>query len=216
MTSPLLAPAAHLSRVRFALALAGIAALAPAACHADAAPAEAVTPAADGSYGPIRPLVGALLTGTIAGDPEGVANPDGSDASGVLGERVQVLAGAEFQLAANGLALRLTGGVQTGNLSGAHGSEHFRRFPLEASLLYPLDDRLRIGAGIRYAARIRFSGPGGNTSDGLSATPSLIAMVDYRLFDHLLLDVRYVYERFETANGDLEGSHFGIGATARY
>ena len=200
-----------------ALAVAGLAALAPAIARADAAPAEPQSPVTGfTAFGPIRPVVGVLVTGTLGTDPASVTNPDGSTAYGVLGKRYQVFAGAEFAVAANGLRLRLTGGLQSGDLSTPAGSEHFTRVPLEATLLYPLNDKLRIGAGVRYAAHLRFSGPGGNTSDDINASPSVLAVADYRLFEHLLLDVRYVYERYQSTNGDLEGSHFGIGATAQY
>jgi hypothetical protein len=89
--------------------------------------------------------------------------------------------------------------------------------PLEATLMYPVGDRLRVGGGLRYAARLRFSGPGGNTSDRLNAAPGVIGAVDYRLSPHLLADFRYVYERYEIAGGsDVEASHWGVGLTALY
>ncbi len=199
------------------LALLAALAIAPVAALADAAPADTASPAASNDFGPIHPVVGALVTGTLGQADETVVNPDGSLATGKLGGRVQVFAGAEFGVAANGLKLRTTIGVQAANFSSSEGSERFTRIPLEATLLYPLDDRLRIGGGVRYAARLRFSGPGKNTSDNINASPALLAVVDYRLFPHLLLDGRYVYERYESSiNGDQEGSHWGIGLTAMY
>jgi len=200
-----------------AVLLAVATALAPLAARADAAPADTASP--DALHG-VRPLVGALLTGTVtSANDTTVTNPDGSSAVGSLSGRVQAFAGAEFPVAANGLALRLTLGVQSTRLSSSSGAgERFVRFPLEAVLKYPLNDRTRIGGGVRYAARIRFTGPGGNTSDGLAATPGVLFTLDYRLLPHLLLDARYVYERYERSSdgGSVEGSHFGIGATAIY
>ena len=39
----------------------------------------------------------------------------------------------------------------------------------------------------------------------------------YRLVPHLLLDLRYVYQRYEQASGnDLDASHWGAGLTAIY
>jgi len=74
-----------------------------------------------------------------------------------------------------------------------------------------------IGGGIRYAMHSRFSGAGKHTSDGLNATPSLVAGVGYQLMPHLEFDARYVYERYEQPNGvDVEASHWGLGLTARY
>ena len=187
---------------------------------AAAAPAFAAESPADGDNTPaaIRPLVGVMLTGTIGTNTTGVTNPDGSTATGSLSGRYEAMAGAEFPIDPNGLTLRLTAGIHvSAAFTGAGGSEHLTRFPLEATLWYPFGDRLRLGAGVRYAVRSRFSGPGDKTPDGLNATPSLLVGVGYRLMPHLLLDMRYVYERYEdSGSADLEASHWGLGLTAIY
>jgi opacity protein-like surface antigen len=214
MNSSLLSPTSPV-RSRGALLLATLLAALAAPCiaFADAAPADAATPAAEPAR--IRPLAGALLTGTIASDKSTVTNPDGSTTTGSLGGRYEVLAGAEFPIDPNGLALRLTLGMHTVSMSGT--SERFTRFPLEASLWYPLNDKLRVGTGARYAARMRFSGAGNNTTDGLNATPSLLLLADYRVLPHVSIDMRYVYERFERTKGsDADGSHWGVGTTLIY
>ena len=184
------------------------------------APAFAAASPADGDSVPaaIRPLVGVMLTGTIGTNTVGVTNPDGSVASGSLSGRYEAVAGAEFPIDPNGLTLRLTAGIHvSAAFMGAGGSEHETRFPVEGTLWYPLGDRLRVGAGARYAVHTRFSGPGGKTSDGLNATPALVVGAGYRLTTHLLLDMRYVYERYEDSSGDdLEASHWGLGLTAIY
>ncbi len=203
-----------------ACARAGLALLlalaAPVCAFADAAPADVATPAAEQAH--IRPLVGALITGTLSNGQTAFSNPDGSDATGNLGGRYEAFAGLEFPIDPNGLALRLTAGIHTTHVTtNGSGNERFTRFPLEATLWYPLGDSLRVGAGARYAARIRFSGPGGNTSDHLTAAPGLLLGVGYKLLPHLWLDARYAYERFEQEKGsDVDGSHFGIGLTGLY
>lgn len=180
-------------------------------------PAEGASPQA--APAAIRPLVGVMLTGTLSENDAEVKNPDGSNASGALGGRYEAYAGAEFPIDPNGLTLRLTAGIHaTAALSHTGGgSEHMTSFPLEATLWYPVNDQLRIGGGARYALHSRFSGAGGKTSDGLNATPSVVFGVGYRLMPHLQLDLRYVYERYEQANGgDLDASHWGVGLTALY
>ena len=184
-----------------------------------AAPSPADGTSPDASPAWIHPLVGVMFTGTLGSNIADVTNPDGSTASGSLSGRYEAVAGAEFPIDPNGLTLRLTLGIHTSASfsSTGGGSEHFTRFPLEATLWYPVGDKLRIGAGARYAARPRFSGAGDKTSDGLNSTPGPLVAVDYRLLPHLSLDMRYVYERYEQAGGsDLEGSHWGIGMTAIY
>jgi len=194
-----------------------------AAALAGTAPAQAAPSPADGASpeatpAGIRPLAGVLLTGTIGNNKHTFTNPDGTTATGSISNRYEAFLGAEFPLDPNGLSLRLTGGIHvSASMSGSGGSEHFTRFPLEATLWYPLNDKVRIGGGARYAMRARFSGAGRNTSDGLNATPSVIFGLGYRLMPHLLLDGRYVYERYERpTGGDVEASHWGLGLTAIY
>ena len=196
-----------------ALALAGAG---PA--FAAASPAEGASPEA--APASIRPLVGVMLTGTAGTNKIAVNNPDGSTATGSLSGRYEGYAGAEFPIDPNGLALRLTAGlhVSASFSSSSGGSEHLTSIPFEATLWYPLNDKLRVGGGARYAMRTRFSGAGARTADGLNATPAVVFGVGYRLLPHLLLDLRYVYERYERGNGggDLEASHWGAGLTAIY
>lgn len=205
MTRPLLSPS-RAAALTLALAACGSA-------FAAASPADEATPAG------IHPVVGVLLTGTIGNDPVYVSNPDGTLVSGNLGGRYEAFAGAEFPVDPNGLTLRLTAGLHvTGPLKGATGGgEHMTSIPFEATLWYPTSDKLRLGGGIRYTLHSRFSGAGRHTSDGLNATPALVASVGYQLMPHLEFDARYVYERYEQSNGsDVEASHWGLGLTARY
>lgn len=213
MTRPL-SPIAF-RRPACALALAAAFATAPAL--AAPSPADGATPEA--AHASIRPLAGVLITGT-AGESNGTfVNPDNSSVSGSLSGRFEAFAGAEFPVDPNGLTLRLTAGVHvTAGMTDSKGrSERFTRLPLEATLWYPLNERLRIGGGARYSARARFSGAGARTADNLSATPGLVMGLGYQLLPHLLLDGRYVYERFEHYGGsDVDASHWGLGLTAIY
>jgi opacity protein-like surface antigen len=209
MTRLVLLAARHPAR---ALVLAaGLASTAPA--FGAASPADAPSPAA------IQPLVGVMVTGTAGVNKVQVTNPDRTTASGSLSGRYEAYAGAEFPLDPNGLTLRLTVGVHaTSSFARAGGgSEHATSLPLEATVWYPVGDKLRVGGGARYAMHTRFSGAGNRTSDGLNPTPAVVLGVGYRLMPHLLLDMRYVYERYEQASGgDLEASHWGAGLTAIY
>jgi opacity protein-like surface antigen len=209
MTRLVLLAARHPAR---ALVLAaGLASTAPA--FGAASPADAPSPAA------IQPLVGVMVTGTADVNKVQVTNPDRTTASGSLSGRYEAYAGAEFPLDPNGLTLRLTAGVHaTSSFARAGGgSEHATSLPLEATVWYPVGDKLRVGGGARYAMHTRFSGAGNRTSDGLNPTPAVVLGVGYRLMPHLLLDMRYVYERYEQASGgDLEASHWGAGLTAIY
>jgi len=188
------------------------------AAAAFAAPSPADGASQPAAPAPIRPVLGVLLTGTVSNNDVTLANPDGNAVSGSLGGRYEGFAGIEFPIDPNGLALRLTAGVHvTSSFTGSDGAEHATSIPLEATLWYPVTDTLRVGGGARYAMRTRFGGAGRKTSDGLNATPALVLGAGYRLLPHLLLDMRYVYERYEQDNGgDLDASHWGVGLTAIY
>ncbi len=188
--------------------------LAAAACG----PALAATsPADEASPSAIRALAGVMLTGTIGNEKVGVTNPDGSQIAGSLGGRYEAYAGAEFPVDPDGLAIRLTVGYHvTAAFTGA-GGEHMTSLPFEATLWYPIDDKLRVAGGVRYAMHSRFSGAGQHTADMLNPTPTLVAGFGYRFTPHLEFDMRYVYERYEQASGgDLDASHWGLGLTAIY
>jgi hypothetical protein len=207
-------PAAARHRVRAIALVAALACAAPA--FAAPSPADGASP--DAATAGIRPLVGILLTGTVSTDKVTVENPDGTASTGSLSGRYEAFAGAEFPVDPNGLTLRLTAGLHaTANFTGSRGNEHATSIPLEATLWYPINDRLRLGGGVRYAMHTRFSGAGNKTSDGLDPTPAVVLGVGYRLMPHVLLDMRYVYQRYEQAEGsDLEASHWGLGLTAIY
>ena len=195
-----------------AIALAGV-----STAFAAPSPAEGASPEA--AHAAIRPLLGVMLTGTAGSNKVDVTNPDGSNANGSLSGRYEAYAGAEFPIDPNGLTLRLTAGLHASASfsTSSGGSEHFTRYPFEATLWYPLNDRLRVGGGARYAMHTRFSGSGNKTGDGLNPTPALVVGVGYRVMPHLQLDLRYVYERYEQDDGaDLDASHWGVGLTAIY
>ena len=212
MTRPVSFAARRPARA-FALALAM-----SGAAAAFAAPSPADGASQPAAPAPIRPVLGVLVTGTLGSNDVTITNADGSTASGNLSGRYEGFAGAEFPLDPDGLALRLTAGVHvTSSFTGIHGSEHATSIPLEATLWYPVSDTVRVGGGARYAMRTRFSGAGGRTPGGLNATPALVVGAGVRLLPHLLLDLRYVYERYERASGiDAEASHWGAGLTAIY
>jgi hypothetical protein len=177
-----------------------------------AAPVSAL--ADDGQAPKIRPLAGALLTvGT--GTKLQFTNPDGSVAQVDMAGVIDLYAGAEFPLAPNGLALQLTAGVhQTSSSAGASA----RRFPLEAILMYPMSDAVRLGGGIRYPMHLTFSGPAGTNPAQISATPGFLGTVEVKLTQHLALNMRYVEEQYQysTSSSRLNASHFGIGVSAIY
>jgi hypothetical protein len=190
-----------------------VALAAPLAARADAAPAEAASPMS--SVPAIRPLAGVRYT-VGEGGKLSLRDPDGQVKAQVdLAGVVDVYGGAEFPLAPNGLALQLTVGVhQTRSSNGVSA----RNYPLEALLLYPLFPTVRVGAGVRYPAHLRFSGAGDASSGISSATPGIVGAVQVKLADHFALDFRYVKEQYQgSANASrIDMSHFDAGVQAIY
>jgi hypothetical protein len=173
---------------------------------------------ADESEGPrIRALAGVLVTAG-EGSKLFIAHPDGAGSEVDLGGVLDLYAGAEFPLAPNGLALQLTAGVHQ---SASSNGESARRYPLEAILMYPMSNNVRLGGGIRYPAHLTFSGPvssGSGGAAGVSSTPGFLGTIEIRLTEHLALDFRYVEEQYEytTSKGSLNASHFGAGVSAMF
>ena len=187
---------------------------APADARADAAPAEAASPAAP--VPAFRPLAGVLYTiGEGDSSKAVLLTPDGQEKAQVdLAGIVDIFAGADFPVAPNGLALRLTAGVHQSSSSNGVSA---RRFPLEALLMYPASPTVSIGGGVRYPAHLHFSGAGDATS-GLTSTPAWLGLVEVKFGEHLAADFRYVKEQYQISGsaGRLDASHFDAGVVAIY
>ena len=187
---------------------------APLVARADAAPAEAASPAA--ALPPIRPLAGVLYTvGEGEGSKAVLLNPDGTEKARVdLAGVIDLFAGADFPVAPNGLAIRLTAGVHQSSSSNGVSA---RRFPLEALLMYPTSPTVTLGGGVRYPVHLRFNGAGDATA-GLTSTPGWVGMIEVKLGEHLAADFRYVKEQYQMSGSAtrLDASHFDAGVVAIY
>jgi len=187
---------------------------APLAARADAAPAEAASPAS--STPAIRPLGGVRYTiGEGESSKATLTDPDGHVTANVdIAGVIDIYGGAEFPLAPNGLALQLTVGVHQ---SASSNGVSARSFPLEALLLYPMSPAVRVGGGVRYPAHMAWSGAGDSTA-GLTATPGIVGTVQVKVSEHLALDFRYVKEQYQRAENAsrLDASHFDAGVQAIY
>jgi len=187
---------------------------APLAARADAAPAEAASPAS--STPAIRPLAGVRYTiGEGEGSKAPLTDPDGHVTAQVdLAGIIDIYGGAEFPLAPNGLALQLTAGMHQSSSSNGVSA---RSYPLEALLLYPMSPTFRVGGGVRYPAHLTFNGAG-NSHAGLTATPAIVGLVQVKVSEHLALDFRYVKEQYQRAENasHLDASHFDAGVQAIY
>jgi hypothetical protein len=187
---------------------------APLVARADAAPAEAASPAA--ALPPIRPLAGVLYTvGEGEGSKAVLLNPDGTEKARVdLAGVIDLFAGADFPVAPNGLAIRLTAGVHQSSSSNGVSA---RRFPLEALLMYPTSPTVTLGGGVRYPVHLRFNGAGDATA-GLTSTPGWVGMIEVKLGEHLAADFRYVKEQYQSdySASRFDASHFDAGVVAIY
>jgi hypothetical protein len=187
---------------------------APLGARADAAPAEAASPAAP--LPPIRPLAGVLYTiGEGSNSKATLVSPDGTQKAAVdLAGVVDIFAGADFPVAPNGLAIRLTAGVHQSSSSNGVSA---RRYPLEALLMYPTSPTVSIGGGVRYPVHLSFNGAGDATS-GLTSTPGWLGLVEVKFGEHLAADFRYVKEQYQMSGSAtrLDASHFDAGVVAIY
>lgn len=164
---------------------------------------------------PVRFLVGAGLT--YGGDRlASVQFTDGETQNLRAGQLYAIHAGAEFRLAPS-VSAQATIGYHADSTSYAvNGSIRFRRYPLELLAHYHLDERWRLGGGVRFVNEIELRGRGVAAGDVLiefkDAVGGLVE-VEYRFSRLVGLKVRGVAEKYKARGGftgTAEANHLGI------
>jgi hypothetical protein len=135
--------------------------------------------------------------------------------------------GLSYRLA--GLPVSIQGALAYHNdqASGLTGDFRFRRYPIELTLQYHLNDKGRIGFGVRKTTNNLFATRGGyyvdsngaqqpypETHEKLTSSPGIIVEGEYDVTPSWGLKARYVHETFKFANypnlEKLDGSHVGL------
>lgn len=110
-------------------------------------------------------------------------------------------------------AIQGTYGIHFDPIQDGDFKVSFERFPIELLGYYKLNDRFRVGGGIRYAKDARLTGSGSASGFGVTqidADPGAVFEIEYRASPHLGWKARYVIETYEMLGYEKTGKHFGL------
>jgi len=168
------------------------------------------------------PMVGMAFTGggkTLAA----VQYSDGSTQKIKSGGLVYLYGGGELRFVGSPLAVRGTVGYHVDDTSADNGSVTFSRVPFELVGLFNLDERFRLGAGVRYDTNVHLSGSGAGASADLPQrfdnAAGAVVKAEWMAFREVGIELSYVNIRYRIstvagvpATGpSIDGSHVGLG-----
>ena len=142
-----------------------------------------------------------------------VFNNNGTESSDIrAGQLIDIHAGLEYRW--DDWAIQGTVGYHFDPIQDGEVDVSFERFPIELLGYYKLNDRFRVGGGIRYAKDAQLSGDGG-WGNALGVTkfdshPGGVMEVEYRASPHVSWKLRYVIETYETSQTEITGKHWGL------
>ena len=194
--------------------------LALAACGAQAqtaepAPAVAAAPAVQYEAVGAKPLRFVLGAGiTFGGDKLATAYyDDGDEVDLRAGDTLALVAGVDYRIDQD-FSLQGTVGYHVDRAGADNGDMRFERIPFELLGYYHVNDKLRVGGGLRYVTGVRFrsSGAGDIGDYKFKDTSSPVAEIEYLFSPRMGLKLRYVNDEFKEKGygGKVKGDHVGI------
>lgn len=194
--------------------------LALAACGAQAqtaepAPAVAAAPAVQYEAVGAKPLRFVLGAGiTFGGDKLATAYyDDGDEVDLRAGDTLALVAGVDYRIDQD-FSLQGTVGYHVDRAGADNGDMRFERIPFELLGYYHVNDKLRVGGGLRYVTGVKFrsSGAGDIGDYKFKDTSSPVAEIEYLFSPRMGLKLRYVNDEFKEKGygGKVKGDHVGI------
>ena len=194
--------------------------LALAACGAQAqtaepAPAVAAAPAVQYEAVGAKPLRFVLGAGTtFGGDKLATAYyDDGDEVDLRAGDTLALVAGVDYRIDQD-FSLQGTVGYHVDRAGADNGDMRFERIPFELLGYYHVNDKLRVGGGLRYVTGVKFrsSGAGDIGDYKFKDTTSPVAEIEYLFTPRMGLKLRYVNDEFNEKGygGKVKGDHVGI------
>ncbi|KQQ97280.1 outer membrane beta-barrel protein [Massilia sp. Leaf139] len=184
----------------FALALASL-----------TAQAQTWEPVPDLASKPLRFVVGAGVT--FGGEKlVTVAYEDGDQVDIDGGGSIAFLAGLDYRVNPQ-FSVQGTIGYHVDNASGENGDVRFQRVPLELLGYYHVNDKVRVGGGLRYVTgtELRSSGAADFGDYKFKDSTSPVAEIEYLYSPRIGFKLRYVNDKFKekTTSGSVKGDHVG-------
>jgi hypothetical protein len=162
---------------------------------------------------PLRFVAGAGLT--FGGEKLATAHfVDGHDVDLRAGGFVALLAGVDYRVSPQ-FSAQATVGYHIDDATGDNGDMRFARVPFELLGYYHVNDKVRVGGGIRHVTHTEFR-TGGVVADmgdfEFEDTTSGVVELEYMYSQQLGLKVRWVNDKFKekTYGIPLKGEHVGL------
>jgi hypothetical protein len=198
----------------FALFLA-LAAFSAQAQTVESAPAPVAAPAVQ--YEPVgaKPLRFVLGIGaTFGGDKLATAYyDDGDEVDLKAGDLVALVAGVDYRINQD-FSVQGTVGYHVDRAGADNGDMRFERIPFELLGYYHVNDKVRVGGGLRYVTGVKFrsSGAGDIGDYKFKDTTSAVAEIEYLFSPRMGLKLRYANDEFKEKyyGGKVKGDHVGI------
>jgi hypothetical protein len=177
-----------------------------------AAQAQTWVPVQDLATKPLRFVVGAGIT--YGGEKIVTAEyTDGDTIDIDGGGTVAFLAGLDYRVNPQ-FSVQGTVGYHVDNAAGSNGDIRFERVPFELLGYYHVNDKVRVGGGLRYVtgAALRTSGVADIGDYDFKDTTSPVAEIEYLYSPQLGFKLRYVNDKFKMKdfNETIKGDHIGV------
>ncbi len=173
--------------------------------------ASTVATAADGER-PFKFVLGAGLTGggsTLAN----VTYTNGDTQTIKAGGLLMFYGGVETRVG-DMVRLQATFGYHIDDTNASNGRVRFSRYPIDVLALYPVGEKVRLGAGAQFVnnPKLKGSGVASGVNQEYDSTVGFILEGEYLFTPALGLKLRGVSEKFKESNTGLKvnGNHFGL------
>ncbi|MFC5478613.1 outer membrane beta-barrel protein [Massilia suwonensis] len=189
------------------IALAAALALASLAAHA-----QTYVQVPDLAAKPLRFVIGAGFT--FGGDDLATAvYDDGSEITLRGGESIALLAGLDYRIDPQ-FSVQGTIGYHTDRANARNGDLRFGRVPLELLGYYHVNDKVRVGGGLRFVSNITLVDKidGGFGDVDFKDTTSPVAEIEYLYSPRIGFKLRYVNDKFKEVRSGIsvKGDHVGL------
>ncbi len=161
--------------------------------------------------GQVRGFVG-LDLGSGGDTLANIRYTDGSTQDMKAGDGVQFKGGLDYRVDADWSVVG-TLGYHLYNTNAKNGHVRFQRFPVELLAKYNLNEKARIGFGVRvpFAANVSSSGAASDVGEfSPKGKKGLIVDGEY-LFGNFGVSLRWTNESYTLRNETIDGTHFSLG-----
>jgi hypothetical protein len=161
---------------------------------------------------PLRFVLG--IGATFGGDKLATAYyDDGDEVDLKAGDLVALVAGVDYRINQD-FSVQGTVGYHVDRAGADNGDMRFERIPFELLGYYHVNDKVRVGGGLRYVTGVKFrsSGAGDIGDYKFKDTTSAVAEIEYLFSPRMGLKLRYANDEFKEKyyGGKVKGDHVGI------